>query len=624
MLAEPASAEEIGKGFAHARVHTLRSLVTREPVPPANAAVQVTRVTSGGQAALQKGESLYLLLELHSVAAESMPLVLRYEVPWADKVEFFEIVPDRAQKPGAHSLGGDAVPGRRNERLALLRLNLPAGEKRSVLVRVTTSIQALAEVHVYSETEHSASVFRELLWQGVVAGIVAMLLFFHGSIYAATRDGTLLRYLAYVAAAGTVLSIRSGLFPQMVLGNYAQFSNSLSVISVSAVFFTGVSFGRAFLELKSLLPRLDGAARFVQYFCLLPALILWFDREAALVIEGSLALLTGPPLIALGIHHFLTHRGSSIYFVIGYSLPVGAGMLENLLSNRVIDTFPGSDGILPAAFVLEFLLFALVVKNKIARITIDKAQSEETLARVRREMQYARRVQQQLLPELHHKLRGATIDAVYEPRKEVGGDYFDIVEPQPGYAGILIADVTGHGLAAALDAAVVRMAFRSSFAGEISPAVVLSRMNTFLSPHLRFRFVSAAYVTLNLATGEGFSCDAGHPPLILARGNGTVEILQGEQSMLGTEDSPAFESRPFVLSPGDLLFLFTDGLVRGTGPRESELQPTTLAERLIAAGQRDMHEKDILGAVLKDARAFRGEAQDDVTAVLLQFDGAAR
>src|SRR5690606_12082733 len=146
--------------------------------------------------------------------------------------------------------------------------------------------------------------------------------------------------------------------------------------------------------------------------------------------------------------------------------------------------------------------------------------------RIMRDLQIARDIQHRLLPEKCPDVPGFQIAALGSAATEVGGDYYDFFKVDDQYMGIVVADVSGKGVHAALVAAMLRSVFRTKARGNPDVKAVLCEANDFLSQDLRSdMFVTCIYAILNVETHELTWARAGHEPLIVARANGETEVL---------------------------------------------------------------------------------------------------
>ena len=222
---------------------------------------------------------------------------------------------------------------------------------------------------------------------------------------------------------------------------------------------------------------------------------------------------------------------------------------------------------------------SLSVNN--AMLTVEVAEQE----RLHRDLQIARDIQKRLLPEHCPKVPGFEIAARGTSALEVGGDYYDFFWVDEDRLGIVVADVSGKGISAALVVASIRSAFRTQAPGNGDVRDVLSRVNTFISEDLRRdMFVTCVYGILEISTKKFSWARAGHEPIIVAHSSEPVDIISPDGFALGVIGSPDFqemlEVQTIVLHPGDRLLMFTDGLTEAMNSRGEEFGMDRILESL--------------------------------------------
>src|SRR5688572_12785907 len=146
------------------------------------------------------------------------------------------------------------------------------------------------------------------------------------------------------------------------------------------------------------------------------------------------------------------------------------------------------------------------------------------------------------------EVRGLAVAARYLPMADVGGDLYDFLAADPERVGILVADVSGHGVPAALIASMVKVALAAQAEHAADPAAVLAGMNRVLHGNLERGFVTAVYIYMD---GErAIYASAGHPPLLVWREGRTEELMQ-ESLPLGRFRRAEYRNEELRLSPGD-------------------------------------------------------------------------
>src|SRR5580692_11284101 len=197
--------------------------------------------------------------------------------------------------------------------------------------------------------------------------------------------------------------------------------------------------------------------------------------------------------------------------------------------------------------------------------------NEERLLAINKELEIARRIQSSTLPQSVPTLAGLEIAARYVPMSAVAGDFYDFLGVDEKRVGILVADVTGHGVPAALIASMLKVAFAGQAAHADDPARVLTGLNHSLCGKFEEHFVTAAYLFVDLERSCLLYSAAGHPPLMLAsRGAGKVREIEENGLMLGMYPEAAYSTVEIRLSPGDRCLLYTDGLFEAKNAAQEE------------------------------------------------------
>lgn len=150
-----------------------------------------------------------------------------------------------------------------------------------------------------------------------------------------------------------------------------------------------------------------------------------------------------------------------------------------------------------------------------------------------RELATARQIQNGLLPSQMPDVSKVDLAVCYQPMTAVAGDFYDFALLGPDRIGVLVADVSGHGIPAALVASMVKVAFSTESAHTTNPAEVLTGMNRTLCGNMERSFVTAAFAVIDSARGTLSYANAGHPPLLLARSGDDVRACEEHGLMLG-------------------------------------------------------------------------------------------
>jgi sigma-B regulation protein RsbU (phosphoserine phosphatase) len=249
--------------------------------------------------------------------------------------------------------------------------------------------------------------------------------------------------------------------------------------------------------------------------------------------------------------------------------------------------------------------------------------SDEERRRLESELELSQVVQRALLPQRVPNIKGVELAAFSRPSEIIGGDYFDFFKFRDGTHGLVIADVSGHGVSAAMLMSSLQMALRTMAPDTDSPAEILERINRFYIHNIHFTtFVTVFLARFDPNTLTLTYINAGHnPPAVRRRKDSTIIWLKPTAPAIGLAEEfhPTMESIAF--SEGDSLLLYTDGVTEVMNISNEEFGQERLAELVHQNAERPA--PDLLQAVRQALSAFGGNRPlvDDVTMVALKISG---
>jgi sigma-B regulation protein RsbU (phosphoserine phosphatase) len=274
------------------------------------------------------------------------------------------------------------------------------------------------------------------------------------------------------------------------------------------------------------------------------------------------------------------------------------------------------------ANALGMAIFAFIIRNLIAerRTAEEREGYRRELERTEYEMETARGIQQSFLPESPPRIEGFELAALNLPARQVGGDFYDFIPVSEGKWGIIIADVSGKGVPAALFMAVSRTLVRANVADNATASQAMQKANSMISQEAKMgMFVTLFYAVLDPEKRRLQYVNAGHnPPFVVKKSTGDVILLRASGIAMGVIDEVSLEERDIELDSNDIVVFYTDGIteaINGVGEQFGE-------KRLIETINKnaDLSVKDLMGRVKDEVFTFaQGQPQhDDFTLVLLK------
>ena len=273
------------------------------------------------------------------------------------------------------------------------------------------------------------------------------------------------------------------------------------------------------------------------------------------------------------------------------------------------------------AYSTDDLEVLMLLASQVA-IIIEKVMLHEQLIEKKRlqgQLEVARQVQLELLPARDPELTGYDISAYNFPTEEVSGDYYDWVRIYDDEIGIVIADVSGKGVPAAILMAFLRAGLRAATLIGYAPNISMARVNYLLWESIeRNQFVTAFHGILDASNKTLSYSNAGHNPPLLMKADGEVQFINYGELPLGMFRETRYHQYHLLLEPGDVLVLYTDGVTEAQSPEGEEFG----RDRLVQAVKENYHQpaREMIASLqmaILEWTAHAG-ASDDVTFFIIK------
>ena len=302
----------------------------------------------------------------------------------------------------------------------------------------------------------------------------------------------------------------------------------------------------------------------------------------------------------------------------------------------VINLITNSTGIVPTntwflplylTICVIFVVEYVQIFNSV-RLTAEKMQSEKEKERIGAELNVATQIQADMLPRIFPAFPERTefdLFASMAPAKEVGGDFYDFFLVDDDHIALVMADVSGKGVPAALFMVIAKTLIKNrALLGE-SPATILKNVNEQLCEGNEAElFVTVWLAVIQISTGKGMAANAGHEHPVIRRAGGQYELVTYRHSpAVATMEGIKFREHPFELHPGDSLFVYTDGVPEATNSKDELFGNDRMLEALNK--EPDARPEQLLKNVRSSIDTFVGDAPqfDDITMLGFTYIGPA-
>lgn len=560
---------------------------------------------------LPPGRSYWLRLELPAAGEDR---ILEVVSDLVQSVEFAFV--DPAGRAVTQAAGLDQPFSSRAVPHRYFAFRVPPNTE-TVYLKVGFNVRQHLALDLWSEAAFFIKTRREQIIFGLYYGALGIMVLYNLFLFIAVRSASYLYYVLYILSFGFYQTTLNGISIEYLWPDSIHQDLRASFFFAGAALFFSSLFTWHFLGVRR-------RSRVFNILLLGYAVLCLLWMPAAQLLPYQASNVSGRILGIAGIFLILSASIWALrdgfrparYFLIAWALFLIGTLLFLLTGLGVIPRTPVTRWSMQIGSVLEVFLLSLALGD---RINVMRSQKEYAVMRTRsisEELSIAGKIQNTILPPHPPETAFSSIAVRYRPAAELGGDFYDFQE-HPGGVSVLVADVCGHGVPAALIASMIKMSFAAHSQEHAHPDALLSAMNAELGPRVGGKFITAAAIFLE-PSRVTYSC-AGHPPLLIYRPREKrLFELRMRGPVIGWKSQASWPAVSFDLEPEDRLLLYTDGLFESRN-RERELFGFARLHGAVsqhAGKQLD----DFTDALLREADQFRaGRLEDDVTLIVLEM-----
>ncbi|MBN1533351.1 MAG: PP2C family protein-serine/threonine phosphatase [Spirochaetes bacterium] len=257
--------------------------------------------------------------------------------------------------------------------------------------------------------------------------------------------------------------------------------------------------------------------------------------------------------------------------------------------------------------------------NEAVRATKERSE----LIAIQQELRIARQIQQSILPERTPRIPGLTVTARYLPMGAVGGDFYDFQVIGDGQGlGVLVADVTGHGVPASLIASMMKVAFTFQRDLLAEPGLLMNNLNVMFHEKVRDNYITAGYLIIDRGRMRLTHASAGHLPVLhLDRSGREISELKPKGVLLGMDPGVRYTTQSCGIAPGSRIIIFTDGIIEAASAHGELFGEARFRDIVLATA--DLGPEEFADRVILAVNEFipaGHEPQDDITLVVIDVE----
>lgn len=542
--------------------------------------------------------------------------ILRIREYMISAINCFVVYENREIK---HMRGGNSVP--LDEKAtplfdSIFPIYLKSGERVQVFLELYSNYTTYTFIRIHSSSGFFNYLIKNNFAFGGYFGFISFMALLSFAIFIYLKDISYLYYFVFLIFHGLFQLSQNSYTTYFFYPKYPEANSFISYVLLIFSFFSAGLFARLFLNLKHFNATLDKVvfrSSFVLLlFIPLPYLISWNVIYLLGFLGISFILMIYPASIYVHLKKFSPAK----YFIIAWGFLI-IGTLVSIFSYRYeyLSEYASLVG-----STIESIFIALAILSKANQTQREKESIQTKVSDYEKELKLAYEIQVSLLPKHPPKLNGVDIYAFFLPMVGVGGDYYDFHVKDKSFA-CFVADVSGHGPAAALISSMVKMSFKETFSIMDRPEQALRKMNARLYGNLGKQFVTGMYAYFDIKHKTLRYSSAGHPPILVHRRSEDKFIyLESKGQMLAYFQDIKLKEQVFQLFTGDRVILYSDGIIEAFN-KNHEMFDYPELEKAIQTHQNFSAEEVCYYLIykIKEWIGFDRGFQDDITVVVIDI-----
>ncbi|WP_167882498.1 SpoIIE family protein phosphatase [Leptospira levettii] len=496
-------------------------------------------------------------------------------------------------------------------------------QKETILIAIKSDISLQFSVVFTNQRNLQREDYLTQWVYGLFFGSLGIIILYNLAIAFFVRDKSYFFYIGYVFFFGLGQLSLLGFWGYFFVPNSYYWKRVGIPVFFSICLFFFVLFTANFLKIKARLPRTSRLYQLLGAFSLFNVCIALFGGIAEASIGVSwLSVSICVTLFGMLVWGLKKRIRSFYYISIAFFLLLLTCIIYGLLKFGILPSNSFLEEMLfPIASLADITLFAFALADRIQLLRQEKDLALAQVTSLRRERKISRDILMQSLPKTSPDVKGLQIQIYIQPMKDVGGDFYEYYSPNPYELGIVLCDVSGHGIPASLISAMGKVAFTTQKDSISSPKQVLEGMNRVLFGNCSPQYVTASYLYLNSSTNVWRFGRAGHPSAFLQRTSGEIIKVHPKGKIIGVFPEIQIDEITYPVFPKDRILLLSDGVLECFDPKGNMFGDAGLIDFLKT--NRELPNHLFKGKLIQELESFSNREikdwEDDLTFIFLEL-----
>lgn len=455
-------------------------------------------------------------------------------------------------------------------RFFVFPVTIPPGERRTLLIAARTSGTLTLPITIASPERLDEIDRQRDILQGIYVGAMAVMFFYNLFLFLIARDRSYFYYVLYVLGFFFVQLGYTGMGFHYVWPESPWLQLRYFPLFTGTTIIASITFTRYFLDARTRAPRADLLLRIA--FWTGPLLVVLGTILPPHIANRVCSTVTPPAVATIILAAIIVARTGSRparFFLLAFSMVVAAIIITLLRVWRILPVSFVTENGMQIGAMADVVLLSFALGDRISTMRLENERTErasraqkQKLLIIGRELDIARRIQSAIIEKDLPSIPGLTIASRFVPMNHVGGDFYDLHQTGPGSACIVIADVSGHGVPAALIASMAQISFELQLPVATHPRSVIEGMSSILLGRTGDYFLSAGCAHVDAENMLLRVASAGHPSLLLCRADtARPREIRPPGRLIGPFENPLVEEMEIPLKEADRLIMFSDAIL---------------------------------------------------------------